>query len=209
MLGRSLKIQITQNEWRKMKNHTKLLLALAAGALLLSTALLVMLPVASAAAPARIQIDARRDFYLTRGAFTGSQALTACAAGFHMASIWEIKETTLLRHNTRLGRNLGDSAFGGPPSAVTLDHVDGVGWLRLGSGGSDCSRWTSGSSSDLGAYAALEFVSPFDDYGTGGTSGDPCDREGCEPMWLTGRNLACDGTFNSTSVIPGVWCVQD
>jgi hypothetical protein len=28
-----------------------------------------------------------RKFYLTQGTFTGSQALTACAVGYHMASL--------------------------------------------------------------------------------------------------------------------------
>jgi len=124
-----------------------------------------------------------------------------------MASIWEIKEPAFLRYATRLGRTNGDSSAGGPPSVGIVDDITALGWIRTGSGAPSCSKWTSGSSSDTGTYAYLGFFSPFNDYGNGG--GDPCDREPCEAKWVVGKILACDGSFSSTPLNPGVWCVQN
>ena len=55
-----------------------------------------------------------RQFCLTKTGFNGSQALTACAAGYHMASLWEIFDTTVLRYNTALGLTKPDSGSGPP-----------------------------------------------------------------------------------------------
>jgi hypothetical protein len=44
-----------------------------------------------------------RSFYLTQSLFTGSDALSACADGYHMASLWEVFDTTGLKYNTTLG----------------------------------------------------------------------------------------------------------
>ena len=37
--------------------------------------------------------DTRRLFYLTQTTHDGSQALTACASGYHMASLWETRKS--------------------------------------------------------------------------------------------------------------------
>ena len=44
-----------------------------------------------------------RKFYLTKTEHNGAQALSACAPGYHMASLWEIHDPTkpALRHRPR------------------------------------------------------------------------------------------------------------
>ena len=75
-----------------------------------------------------------RKFYLTKTEdYTGSQALSACASGYHMASLWEIFDTSNLRYDTALGASSTDSGSG-PPVAVYfgLGHFEGDGWIRTG-----------------------------------------------------------------------------
>ena len=67
-----------------------------------------------------------KKFYLTQSGANGSQALTACDGGYHMASIWEILDPSNLKYDTNRGRTLGDSGSG-PPSLGA-----GVGWIRTG-----------------------------------------------------------------------------
>jgi hypothetical protein len=91
-----------------------------------------------------IDADAKkaRKFYLTQDGFTGSQALTACANKFHMASLWEIFNTSALRYDTENGLSLDDSGTGPPVS---------FGWVRTGvpsdngqiAGVANCLSWTT------------------------------------------------------------------
>jgi hypothetical protein len=67
-----------------------------------------------------------RMYYLTTALFDGSQALTACAAGYHMASLWEIFHTSTLLYNTALGVVENDSGAG-PPASTSHS-----GWIRTG-----------------------------------------------------------------------------
>jgi hypothetical protein len=78
-----------------------------------------------------------RKFYLTQDEFTGNQALTACANGYHMASFWEIFDFSDLKYDTALGFTEGDSGFG-PPCCV-------MGLVRTGGGPTfgNCLEWTS------------------------------------------------------------------
>jgi len=55
-----------------------------------------------------------RKFYLTRGVFSGADALKACAKGYHMASLWEIFDVSTLRYNDKLGATSDDSGSGRP-----------------------------------------------------------------------------------------------
>lgn len=83
-----------------------------------------------------------REYYLTTGTYNGASATTACASGYHMASIWEILDPSSLRYNTSLGHTEADSGFG-PPVAR--------GWVRTGytssneelPGRANCSSWTT------------------------------------------------------------------
>ncbi len=123
-----------------------------------------------------------RQFYLTRSAFQGDETLTACAPGYHMASLWEIHDVTYLRYNTALGSTLGDSGLG-PPSAG--------GWVRTGSSDSallNCGAWTSSSDDHDGPVAQI------------GSSDWTVPAVAITP-WVSSL-LEC------STAVP-VWCVQD
>lgn len=102
--------------------------------------------------------SAMRTFYLTNLAnYNGSQALTACLPGYHMASMWEIFDLGSLRYATELSeaRKLADSGFGPPLSSS--------GWIRTGSSSSagaqvgvaNCSVWTSSAGGSNGTQAGI------------------------------------------------------
>jgi hypothetical protein len=128
-------------------------------------------------------------FYVTQNSdFDGSQALQACATGFHMASLWEIYEVTELRYDRTLGFQNADSGFG-PPSGV-------FGWVRTGwtpevggTGTANCDVWRSNNSGFSGTMIEL-----------------PIDWENIElgneiGSWHSGT-AQCD--FKTR-----VWCVQN
>jgi len=113
--------------------------------------------------------DPRRVFYLTDSFHQGNAALMACAAGFHMASMWEILDVSNLRYATDAEGN-GDvfhlvGAAVGPP-------IEEFGWVRTGGasfnldvvGLSNCSWWTSNLDTDYGS--GVELDRQWDDVGT-------------------------------------------
>jgi hypothetical protein len=128
-----------------------------------------------------------REFYLTRDRYLGDQALTACAKGYHMASLYEILDPTDLRYNTELGLTTGDSGFGPPTEPFAF------GWIRTGffgngspaPGASNCDAWTSRM--DQGTAAGLTRV------------------------WNSPAQAASPWTpsESSCSALQHVWCVQD
>jgi hypothetical protein len=130
-----------------------------------------------------------RQYYLTEDTYNGSEALTACAGGYHMASLWEIMDPSNLKYNTDLGYTRDDSGQG-PPS-------DSSGWVRTGysSNGSDtegrgnCNAWTSSEITHYGTYAYLPsyWPNPSVDIHVWATDESLCDPE---KSW-------------------GVWCVED
>jgi hypothetical protein len=68
-----------------------------------------------------------RQYYLTSSdGYNGATALTACAAGYHMASLWELLDVSNVTYNTSLGYQIvaGDQGDG-PPTDVQ-------GWVRTG-----------------------------------------------------------------------------
>ncbi len=127
-----------------------------------------------------------RKFYLTKTTHNGAQTLSACAPGYHMASLWEIHDTSNLRYNTDLGVTTGDSGFG-PPTVI--------GWIRTGSQASDapntgdtnCNAWTSADFHAFGTQAR-----PTGNWIDAGINISP---------WRAVGDL-CGTTAN-------VWCVQD
>ena len=134
--------------------------------------------------------DSRRLYYLTNTRHAGSEALSACAESYHMASFWEIFHFSTLKYNTELGKTATDSGFG-PPAALI-----GTGWVRTGlgddtfvaAGFSNCNIWTSANPDDFGSTAHL-FL--------GDVSGS---AKVVEP-WVVGV-ITC-------SSLVAVWCVQD
>lgn len=138
---------------------------------------------------------AMRRFYLTQTMHNPSQAPSACAEGYHMASLWEIFDTSNLRYNTQLGVTTGDSGFG-PPSVEASPPFPGFGWIRTGGqasnigidGQGNCNGWMNNTSSGFGSaggltnewfHGSVVVVSPW--------------------HTLVAR---CDNTL-------AVWCVQD
>jgi hypothetical protein len=136
-----------------------------------------------------IDADAKkkaRKFYLTQTEVTGSQALTACAKKFHMASLWEIFDTAALQYDTKNGFGLDDSGSG-PPAVIG-------GWARTGSGSNsgpgsgiaNCLSWTTDSG--FGSVISLD------------SSWDSSNISIITP-W--------DSAFAVCSNPQRVWCVQD
>jgi hypothetical protein len=98
---------------------------------------------------------APRKYYLTKGTFDGSRALTACANGFHMASMWEIHDPSNLRYASLIGF-LDDDSGSGPPA-------NREGWVRTGASADDsgaagvnCNVWTT--TGGEGTVAKLDFL---------------------------------------------------
>ena len=132
------------------------------GLLVLFGAIAALTPLAGRGqGPAKQQRGARK-FYLTQGQYDGSQTLSACADGYHMASLWEILDPSNLSYDTNLGVTLADSGSG-PPTV-------GPGWIRTGflasagitaadgsvqAGTANCQAWTSASSEAHGTYVYL------------------------------------------------------
>ncbi len=130
-----------------------------------------------------------RKFYLTReNTFDGSEAPSACAAGYHMASLWEIFDPSNLVYDTALGHPSGDGS--GPPEF-------NIGWIRTGGGSGvgqndtpgerNCGAYTINDADTKGTVAALQ---------TNWTSG-----AGVIDPWVASTR-ACDQPVF-------VWCVQN
>ena len=127
-----------------------------------------------------------RQYYMTQSGYTGSNALTACASGYHMASLWEIVDPSNLEYNTSLGFTLADSGQG-PPTFYW-------GWVRTGytssvasiAGQANCNGWTNSNHSSYGTYVNLP---------SSWTAGQDVN------VWQTGAYY-CDTALY-------VWCVED
>src|SRR5262249_30720228 len=129
-------------------------------------------------------------FYLTKNGYNGTEALTACAAGYHMASLFEIRDPSNLRYNTDLGLVFHDSGFGPPANFF--------GWIRTRTDGpfdipnpgqGNCDLWTVGGGGAFGTAVMLS-----DQWGD-----------------LTKVNVATPWlAFAEQCSLPfRVWCVQD
>jgi hypothetical protein len=130
-----------------------------------------------------------RRYYLTKTNHNGATALTACAAGFHMASLYEIIDTAVLRYDTSLGKKASGDTGLGPP------HVF-YGWIRTGSlpggtgiGSANCLFWTSNASTELGTVVRTD-----SNWGT---------LQAIRISPWQSFVYSCDSLTN------GVWCVED
>jgi hypothetical protein len=104
----------------------------------------------------------KRQFYLTQLNHLPTAAMTACAEGFHFASLWEILDPANLAYNQDLGLSLPEG-YEGPTTAV--------GWIRTGyadhggntPGKANCDGWSSYSGSSYGTRVQLDpsWDSPF------------------------------------------------
>lgn len=94
-----------------------------------------------------------RQYYVTRDYYDGSEAINACAPGFHMASIWEILDPSNLSYNSELGDwSQFDGGEGQPPAYIWIGAVfPAGGWIRTGylrsysadPGMANCFGWTT------------------------------------------------------------------
>jgi hypothetical protein len=117
----------------------------------------VMITLAIASAQPASAAAGQRTFYVTKDGYTGSEALSACAKGYHMASIFEILNVSNLRYIKDKGFGFISQDSGeGPPAEV-------AGWVRTGgsksgagsAGTGNCEAWTSDSTGDVGTAAGL------------------------------------------------------
>lgn len=130
----------------------------------------------------RCATSGKKRFYLTTSSHTGAVADIACAAGYHMASFFEIYDVTALEYDDALGATTADSGQGPPSPALE------AGWIRSGIDSSlaNCLAWTSASGAVDGTQAAL-------------TSN-----------WQTTLPRAPWSTsFNDCSLPQRVWCAED
>jgi hypothetical protein len=134
---------------------------------------------------------------VTKTNHDGAQAPTACATGFHMASLWEILDPSHLAYDTILGGTAPDSGEG-PPSAGGGGNF--FGWIRTGTsshgfggpGSQNCKAYTSNVGGDLGT---LIWPSQF-------WNNSPANPT----VENLGFWLAFDGTCSAARK---VWCVED
>ena len=121
-----------------------------------------------------------RSFYLTKTTHQGDTVLTACATGYHFASISELFYYGNLVYNIELGHSNNDSGFGAPRGIP--------GWMRSGQefGGSEiqCGIWTArvGGYQGTRGHLSIDTSSPFDPWSV---------------LW------------SSCSTALPVWCVSD
>ena len=126
-------------------------------------------------------------YYLTKATVMGDKALTACASGYHMASIVELSDLSHLHYLTTYagayqapGTDQGD----GPP-------LQGAGWVRTNNilGLNNCMDWTSNSSSSTGTIGYI--------YGQYDTT-----TEQAQVYWIFNATLICNNKFS-------VWCIEN
>jgi hypothetical protein len=134
----------------------------------------------------------RPRYYLTTATHNGANALGACAAGFHMASLWEVHDVSGLAYDYALGLTGFDQGDG--PS-------QNGGWIRTGvsstapdpfdPGELHCNLWSSTGGS--GTWAGLTQDCPWD-------STSPQCLPNIAP-WRA-KSQSCSTPFR-------VWCVED
>ena len=129
-----------------------------------------------------------RHFYVTHESFATNTALTACSAGYHMASLWEILDVSDLNYD-----------FDQPDAKTLLDSGNGPpslwnGWVRTGNeasiqntaGTGNCQNWSSFSSNEFGTVVRLSntWVSAPGDILSWDASAVTCNTTA--PVWCVG-----------------------
>jgi hypothetical protein len=154
-------------------------------------------PAAAPAAPAATSGGLRK-YYRTATAYLSTEALAACATGYHFASIWELLDVSNLEYAGEHpdASAIEDDMGEGPPTGG--GGLPRHGWVRTGHndytdpapGQANCNSWTSNSSSYYGTTAGLT------------------------PDWLSATTYRADisvwdvGTY-TCDYSTGVWCVED
>ena len=141
-------------------------------------------------------ISGVRQYYLSRTSVQTNEARSACADGYHLASIWELADPSALKYDTSLGLS-GQDSGSGPPTAISFmgNPLTARGWVRTGfsysvsdtPGQANCGNWASNNGFYWGTVANL----PSNWTGGGQDIG----------VWNVGVST-CDTNLR-------VWCVQD
>jgi hypothetical protein len=151
--------------------------------MLASVALLGMLA-ALASSPA----SAGKKFYLTLEAdVSGAEADTACANGFHLASLWEIFDFSQLKYDAKRGYTIATAGSGPPTSELGWVHTAGPSNAIGGSGTANCANYSSFMAMQFGT--AVELTNDWDAAPT------PISP------WVA-SNSSCVASFRA-------WCKQD
>ena len=109
-------------------------------------------------APSAVSSELLR-YYLTKNTYNGANASNACTTGYHMASMWEIIDTSNLKYNPILGFTTVDSGQGPPNVAGAYVHTGYFSSAGSGdsTGSANCNAWTSESMWDWGTYVSLSY----------------------------------------------------
>ncbi|TKJ29784.1 MAG: hypothetical protein CEE40_07440 [Chloroflexi bacterium B3_Chlor] len=125
-------------------------------------------------------------YYLTDDTHDGNEALVACAAGYHMAALWEIWDVSNMTYNTSLGYQIvGGDQGDGPPTDVG-------GWVRTGSiantgtgapGTNNCGSYTQEDGAMGGTVVSLpnNWSAPTSTIGVWEAGIKNCDS--FQPVW--------------------------
>jgi hypothetical protein len=138
-----------------------------------------------------------RHFYLTDASYAIDQALTACADGYHMASLWEILDVSNMTYDyDHPAAHVKDDSGNGPPSGW-------YGWVRTGwfastsatAGTGNCNNWTSTDSGDstVAVRLATDWEGAPGDISTWDATSFTCNFNG--PVW-------CVGDFGGAVYLP-------
>lgn len=135
--------------------------------------------------------DSRRWFYLETSTGPGADADTACDAGFHMASIYEILDVSNLRYDTTRGVMRDDSGNGPPQWAKGWVRTADQSWTDPDVGLANCFSWSSSSASDYGTWVWL---------------GDPGFADWNSPA---SKISPWEADVDNCLSPLGVWCIED
>ncbi len=130
-----------------------------------------------------------RHVYLTKNSYNTNQVRTACASGYHTASLWELYDVSNLIYDYShpAAYTKADSGYG-PPAYW-------YGWVRTGYdssssstiGTGNCTNWTSTSNTVYGVSVRLSrtWETAPGDIGPWDATSLTCDYTG--PVWCVGN----------------------
>lgn len=142
----------------------------------------------AAVATTYIPRGAGRHFYVSSSNYPTTTVKTACASGYHMASLWELYDVSNLTYDYDhpAARTQADSGYG-PPSYW-------YGWVRTGynssgdstTGTGNCLNWSNTDSGYYGVSVRLSrtWETAPGDMGPWDATSFPCNSTG--PVWCVG-----------------------
>jgi hypothetical protein len=199
--GRTLVINITLTRGVVAALVAVLLLVAFVGYLALGEQDVSASPAVPEAPAAPAASSGLRKYYRTSTSYPSTEVLTACATGYHFASIWELLDVSNLEYagehsdaEVPSGWDVGEGPFTGatdPFAGPSGKH----GWIRTGygpnttpgvAGHANCNVWTSVSSGHYGTTAGLSWE------------------------WGVAEDIfVWDVAVAQCDYATGVWCVED